>query len=470
LVLLLDGLDEVRSEHRAACVAAINAFRQKHGLARLAICCRSEDYTHIHAKLELHGAVYLKPLTPSQVHDYLRAGGELLSGLREAARHHQSLLALAQRPLMLSIMTLAYSGKSSHHVLSQAHTLNLNELFADYVSAMFDRLARTRNDHYSRKSASQWLSFLARQLIRHNQTQFLLEDIQSTWLRSERHRRIYEFAYVFISCAVFALPVGLTGGLAARLVLGWNQLFSSLTFGIPSALAVWLAARRDFGWRGRLIVGLSYGTLMTMTAAHTYGFIVAFSIGVLGGIAAGLGFGMVLGSMHARNNAEGRRSLFHLVTVDKLSWSWRSALRGLKSYGLPVGGATFVVIGLAAVLAASLSTGLVFALVAGVVVTCTCGVLLGLTSLEIQKKSRPNQGVWMSLRNAVLSAALASIVSGLPVVGIASVALNPAAGLSACIGMASYTGLGSALFFGGGTVIGHFTIRTMANVYHSEAL
>ena len=32
---LLDGLDEVALEHRAACVEAINSFRQEHGLLPL---------------------------------------------------------------------------------------------------------------------------------------------------------------------------------------------------------------------------------------------------------------------------------------------------------------------------------------------------------------------------------------------------------------------------------------------------
>lgn len=31
-LLLLDGLDEVKAERREACVGAINAFRQEHGL------------------------------------------------------------------------------------------------------------------------------------------------------------------------------------------------------------------------------------------------------------------------------------------------------------------------------------------------------------------------------------------------------------------------------------------------------
>jgi len=45
LLLLLDGLDEVRPESREACVQAINEFRQTHGLKMpLVVCCRLADY------------------------------------------------------------------------------------------------------------------------------------------------------------------------------------------------------------------------------------------------------------------------------------------------------------------------------------------------------------------------------------------------------------------------------------------
>jgi predicted NACHT family NTPase len=42
---LLDGLDEVALEHRAACVDAINVFRQQHWLIAMVVCSRSHDYT-----------------------------------------------------------------------------------------------------------------------------------------------------------------------------------------------------------------------------------------------------------------------------------------------------------------------------------------------------------------------------------------------------------------------------------------
>ncbi len=44
LSLLLDGLDEVLPERRAACVKAVNGFRKRHGTVPMVICCRVRDY------------------------------------------------------------------------------------------------------------------------------------------------------------------------------------------------------------------------------------------------------------------------------------------------------------------------------------------------------------------------------------------------------------------------------------------
>lgn len=43
LILLLDGLDEVKAEQRNACVQALNHFMQTHGTTELTICCRIQD-------------------------------------------------------------------------------------------------------------------------------------------------------------------------------------------------------------------------------------------------------------------------------------------------------------------------------------------------------------------------------------------------------------------------------------------
>jgi predicted NACHT family NTPase len=81
---LLDGLDEVRAEARAACVEAINTFRQEHGLLPLVVCSRVVDYEAVGTRLRLQGALVVQPLTRAQVESYLAQVGRPLAAVREA--------------------------------------------------------------------------------------------------------------------------------------------------------------------------------------------------------------------------------------------------------------------------------------------------------------------------------------------------------------------------------------------------
>src|SRR5262249_39816573 len=53
LLLLLDGLDEVRQETRDGCVTSINTFRGEHGTMPLVGCSRIADYEQLQSKLAL---------------------------------------------------------------------------------------------------------------------------------------------------------------------------------------------------------------------------------------------------------------------------------------------------------------------------------------------------------------------------------------------------------------------------------
>ena len=140
LLLLLDGLDEVKQERQAACIEAINAFRRLHGLTPIVVCSRVADYEALTPRLRLQGAVLLQPLTPQQVQSYLDEIGPELKAARELLQEDSALQGLARTPLVLSIMTLAYRGLT----VDQLEHLNSLEarrrhLFETYVARMFER-------------------------------------------------------------------------------------------------------------------------------------------------------------------------------------------------------------------------------------------------------------------------------------------------------------------------------------------
>ena len=96
---VLDGLDEVQSEHRTACAEAINTFRQDHGLLPLAVCSRITEYDALGVQLRLQGAIVVQPLTHAQVESYLDADRRALGGRAPGPSGGPSAVGAAGHPL-----------------------------------------------------------------------------------------------------------------------------------------------------------------------------------------------------------------------------------------------------------------------------------------------------------------------------------------------------------------------------------
>jgi DNA polymerase III delta prime subunit len=263
VMLLLDGLDEVASEHRSACVDAINTYRQEHGLVPIVVCSRSTEYLHLKIRLHLHSAVIIQPLTGKQIDDYLLGAGEQLEAMRVALRGDQALRELATTPLMLSVLALAYHGRSLEE-FPETSSLGARrqEAFATYVRRMLQR--QRSPTHYTPQQTMRWLRWLAGQLVAHHQTEFYIEDMQSTWLSDIR--AVHQYYRLLVG-----LLVGLLGGLTAMLVeiplfeFLRTRLFTYFTHSVVMPLQCFeplgsgLAAQALFYFSPLLLVGLIYG-------------------------------------------------------------------------------------------------------------------------------------------------------------------------------------------------------------------
>jgi eukaryotic-like serine/threonine-protein kinase len=184
---LLDGLDEVKAEHRAACVAAINTFRQSHGLLPLVITSRTADYEALAEPLRLPGAILVRPLTNEQVNSYLTELGSAGEPVRAALREDSSLWELLDSPLLLNIVTLAYAGQVATPPQTNGTAVERRDhLFGSYVNQMLRR--RAAEGRYTPGKTLHWLSWLAHQLALHGQTVFYLERLQFDWVpQGQRH-------------------------------------------------------------------------------------------------------------------------------------------------------------------------------------------------------------------------------------------------------------------------------------------
>jgi hypothetical protein len=279
---LLDGLDEVAPEHREACVEAINAFRCRHGVP-LAVCSRVADYQELPVCVELSGAVVIEPLSRVQVSSYLKQAGKSLAGVRTVLRDDETLWELLETPLMLSIVAMAYQGRSAAEVratgsLEQRRT----HLFENYTERMFER--RTKVTAYTREQTLRWLTWLARSLMHHNLSIFYVEWMKPDWLPSRAQRWIVAMVPVMSSGLVY----GLLGGLVLELVFGLGLGLVGLVFWLvvkkldritPAEALRWSWRRARSSW----VTGL------------VYGLVVGLAVGLLGGLAVGLVYGLAVG-------------------------------------------------------------------------------------------------------------------------------------------------------------------------------
>src|SRR5262249_16923369 len=160
------------SEYRTACVEAINGFIDETGVPGMAVCSRLQEYTALPKQLKTGGAICLQPLNWKQVETYVDRSGPALTSLRMALQQDQMLRTLAETPLMLSIMTLAYQNRtvdSSESAVQQSSSLEerRDQIFGLYVERMFQR---KKLDYllFPKDKVIGWLSWLAKEMKEHS--------------------------------------------------------------------------------------------------------------------------------------------------------------------------------------------------------------------------------------------------------------------------------------------------------------
>src|SRR5262249_926070 len=142
---------------------------------------------------------------------YVARSGDALAGLSAALDRDRVLQTLAETPLMLDVMSLAYRGLPAEELTSEA--LNTEKerrshLFDTYINKMFIRKG-TGTQGYARGQTLGWLSWVALGMQQHGQTVFLIEQLQPSWLVTLSQRMVY----ILGSRMVFGLLVGLICGL-----------------------------------------------------------------------------------------------------------------------------------------------------------------------------------------------------------------------------------------------------------------
>jgi hypothetical protein len=296
---LLDGLDEVLDrQDRAACTEAINEFKASHQV-EMVICSRTAEYEALANQLVMGSAVEIQPLTDEQINAYLSYEGLELQAVRATLVHDEPLRGLAQTPLMLGLMTLAYRGLSREELKPLADKeARRRHLFDHYVAQMFARRPLSPDSPYTQSQANRWLTNLARGMVKHGQSIFYIEKLQPTWLENDRW---YQPIAGLIGGLIGVLIFGLLGGLIFGLL---NGLIFGLGFGLIVGSTVGLVSRRfrlaeELSWhipsQQELWSAIKVGLIFGLTAGLVSGLIGVLIVGVIDGLRLGLFFALTVG-------------------------------------------------------------------------------------------------------------------------------------------------------------------------------
>ena len=354
MILFLDGLNEVKKEHRSACVQAINKFREEFGATEIIVCSRSQEYEELDKTLNLQQTVYVQPLTSEQINEYLAKKDGEIENLKSLIAEDNVIQELAKTPLMLNIMAQAPES------LPETGSLEVRrqKLLKSYIQNVFQR-NRNRvgklGNKYTEEQVIKWLRWLGNSMSQNSLTVFLIEQIQPSWLTINQRK-----AYL-------------------KIITLYNGLFLGVPFGAA------YGAILHYYW-----LHLSPGSSTTIIKGMFFGIIQGMIVGPLAPVA--LNVGKLEIKTHNTMRFSGSVIIKNIVTslpsgmligvsVFLLCWLVMPSVFNYQSSG-------------------ALTTGVIAGLFFGIVTVISRAIGDSFIEIPIDRTVKPNQGIWNSLNQA----------------------------------------------------------------------
>lgn len=427
IIPLLDGLDEVRIENQPKCVEAINYYIDEADPPGLVVCCRLKDYLWLPERLKLNGAICIEPLNQNQIDSYFAKLGTEVESLRTAIREDIVLQELAQSPLMLNIMSMAY--RSSTPESLSACNLPIEKrrtkIFDAYVEKVFLRKEIANKQPFLKENTLIWLSWLAKKLKEHSQFNFFIENMQPSWLDDWKQR----FTYRGISSLALGISI-FPCFVLIFFITAFTYVSDTATTGEEKSVLLF----------SFFMSSVVLASIVTWIVTFLLAFVV-FCAGTLNTI----------------------------KTVEKINWSWKKFFKTFIKYILFSGliGICFISaqIGSMGVMMGFIPSaqtlgiidevvfGLKFGIWLGAIPGLIMGIIKGLTIEMNEEKIIPNQGIILSLKNGFLvGLRVALIVSSIAMLFYQQ---HELAVIFVGLGLGTIFGLNKGL----STVIKHYALR-----------
>jgi len=181
LLPLFDGLDEVKAEHRQACLDAIAQYGQvaEH---QYVICSRTREYTEI-GEAPVYAQIELQPLKAEQIRAELENSAQPEAKFLLHAIEQDPLLAeVVRNPFYFNTTQLLLASMKSYTSLGiQASTVEELQvaLVEKFVAQQLNTTVKTA---FSAEKSRRWLGFMAKKMEERGLVVFELVDLNLGWL------------------------------------------------------------------------------------------------------------------------------------------------------------------------------------------------------------------------------------------------------------------------------------------------
>ena len=452
---LLDGLDEVAANVRNECVTVINDYRSEHGFVDVVVCSRIVDYEALTNRLRLNGAIVIQPLQRDQVDSYLMQAGHGLDGVRQVLEDDEKLQQLTTSPLMLNILTLAYRGMELQEI-PQFETLQgrRRHLFEAYTTRMLER--RGSDGHHTPEQTKDYLIWLGKNMSREALSVFHIEHLQRDWVSNRWLRGVFTLIVTILEIPASAILAVIAAAFVGFVILFIFGLFMDGPMLIPLFISAVVA-----------------GLILLIYFMY---------IGAVFAIAFGYGTDSFLNRLWGVNNYLVRINRILLRERVRLTWSW-DRIKQYSKMGFGVG----LIVGLSLAclvnftLVSQFQSGiisltelvntisgwlpitLIFALVGAIATVLVEGTIGSIEMTQINVRVTPNQGIYRTVRTALITTPLAGLLGGLLITyGIQFVRLQS---IEFSFDIWLYATLFSSVFaffiFGGAATFKHIILRLM---------
>lgn len=317
LILLLDGLDELKEESKmASCLAAIAEYGATAG-RRFVISCRIEEYKDVQEDARVNMQIEVGSLDTDELIAELEKMAYKEPEARLLAQSIQTDMLLREAvktPFYFNTLQLLYAGGTP-----KFNSKDLNGLKSEIVKYFIEyELRNTKEIKYPPEQIEHWLSFLAKKISDRSKVVFELLDLQYDWQKGTKVEKILAGLVwglvdsllgvlgAVISMALLLALFGVVGKgfvlvLAAFIFASLVGSFRGLYKGILSNWAE-IKTKEQVPWSRSLLFkyierslfkGLIIGEVIGLIGAFTSGVDSYVYGGLIGGLISGLVFGLV---------------------------------------------------------------------------------------------------------------------------------------------------------------------------------